>query len=188
MAKREKAPNPNRINTGDPRTRQAFLGDADVKALVPVDGLSEEELKQMDQEIFGSSRVATHHVNRLLKESIHACEKIVGRVDSHTKMKIAQDYIFSAFLHPKIRRQFLKAAYENPLAAAKLGVAMMPKDINVEITQQQGVILVPMRMENTEDWEKKALAAVSGGEPIEVERLEPRVPSWDDIVAEGEKP
>jgi len=174
MAKSKKIP------TGDPELRLALLQDADVDEVV----MTPEELKEMDHEIFGACRVANKYANQIVKDRIHGTINS-GGIDSHSKMKIAQDYLTTAFLHPRIRQSFLKAIEKNPIAAAKLLVAMMPKDINVEVTQQQGVILVPMRMENVEDWEKKAIASLSGGEIIEGEAGEPRLKSWDDLIAEG---
>lgn len=168
-----------RISTGDPEKRLELLQDADVDDVV----MSQDELKAMDHEIFGACRVANKYANQIVKDRIHGTINS-GGVDSHSKMKIAQDYLTTAFLHPVLRQAFLKAAIKNPIGAAKLVVAMMPKDINVEVTQQQGVILVPMRMENVEDWEKKVIQELSNGTTIEGEQT-PRVTSWDDLVAEG---
>ena len=182
-----------KIPTGDRKDRLALAGEADVTGLVrrvqeeaqEVVGLTDAEVDEMDKEIWSTIRVARRYTNQVLKDAIHGTSRITGGIDSHAKMKIGQDLLVSAMLHPKIRKSLLRAMHENPIAGAKLMVAMMPKDINVEVTQQQGVILVPMRMDNVDEWEKKAIEGITG-EVIDVQGEEPRVQCRSDAAAGGD--
>lgn len=166
----------NKQSTGDPALRKALIEET--ANLIPTPA----ELDEMDKEIFKGCGVAKHHAGQMLKDRIFG---LMHRETTHSKMKIALDWISTAFLHPVFRKRLLMAALEDPLAFARIMAALMPKDINVQVTKQQGVILVPMRMENVEDWEAKAIAEMSGGETIEMEAQEPRVGSWEEIVAGG---
>ena len=162
----------NKVQTGSPAQRKALIQD--VGDLLP----SDADIERIDREVFTSCGVGQANLVKLWKDQIHGR---LGKADTHSKMKVAQDWLTTAFMHPELRRAFLRKAFEDPIAVAKLVVAMMPKELNVEVSQQQGVVLVPMRMESIDDWEKKVLSGELMGDLSE----KPRVGSWDDIVAEG---
>lgn len=155
-----------------------------VGGLLPAGNEVEPDWLKIDDEVFKGCTVAQRYANQIIRDTIHGT-KVPGTVDSHQKMKIAQDFIAGIFLHPIMRRRFLQAWHDDPIAGTKLLVSVMPKELNVNIEERKGVILVPMRMENVEEWEKKALAG-SAGETIEGQET-PRVASWDDLVAEEKK-
>ena len=74
----------------------------------------------------------------------------------HQKMKIAQDFIMGAVLSPEIGEAFLEEARLKPMEAMKLAVAIMPKELNIDVQHKQGVIMVPMREDSFEAWLEKA--------------------------------
>lgn len=73
----------------------------------------------------------------------------------HQKMKVAQDFLVGVFLSPEIGVRFVEQAMEDPMAAAKLAVALMPKELHVDVENRTGVIMVPMREENFEQWQAR---------------------------------
>jgi hypothetical protein len=174
MGKSEKVPTGMRTR----KDRVALLKD---NPLLP----TPEEIRALDREIMRECTVANKHARLLTQEMADGDEKSIGQLSSHSKMKLQQDFFVTAFMHPVMRRRFLEKCYEDPVALAKLSAAMMPKELNVEINQNQGVILVPMRMENVDEWEKKAIASLSDGDTIEGESLPPRVDDWDDLINKG---
>lgn len=137
-----------------------------------------ELIEAMDRDIVNDCRVANRRVENWVADIARGQ---LRELDTHSKMKTAQDWTTTLFLHPSLRRQFIKQSMKNPLALAKLVVAMMPKELNVEVNNMQGVILVPMRA-NLDEWEKQVLA---DGRVIEGETLEPRVDNWEDLISKG---
>ena len=75
-----------------------------------------------------------------------------GGMTTHQKMKIAQDFLVTAFMQPEIGVRFLEAARLDPLAMAKLTFSVMPKELHVDVQQQSGVVILPMKAESLETW------------------------------------
>ena len=122
--------------------------------------LNEDALIVMDRQIMAECRVA--HAQFKAKDPAHAGPDSVRSMTSHQKMKVVQDYWATAFLHPTMRRRFLAKAAEEPVQFARIMASVMPKELNVDVTQQKGVLLVPMRMESMEEWEKRAIETING--------------------------
>jgi hypothetical protein len=82
---------------------------------------------------------------------------------THQKMKIAQDFLVTAFMSPEIGVRFLEAAKLDPIAMAKLTFSVMPKELHVDVQQQSGVVILPMKAESLETW-LSTVAKHDGGE------------------------
>ena len=122
--------------------------------------LNEDALIVMDKDIMNECRVA--HAQFHKNDAAHVGPDSVRNMTSHQKMKVVQDYWATAFLHPTMRRRFLAKAAEEPVQFARIMASVMPKELNVDVTQQKGVLLVPMRMESMEEWEKRAIETING--------------------------
>lgn len=175
MAKSKKVPTGMQTR----KDRLALLDDCG--SILP----SKEDMRVLDREIMKQCTVAHKHARVLSEQMAEGNAESVGQLNSHSKMKLAQDFLVTAFMHPVLRRRFLEECVDDPMALAKLTMSTMPKELNVEINQTQGVILVPMRMENVDEWEKKAIAALSDGDTIDGEELPPRVDNWEDLISKG---
>jgi hypothetical protein len=139
-----------------------------------------DEVYAMDKAIMEETRVA----HAQFKKKNPACrgEESVRELTTHQKMKVLQDYWTTAFLQQPMRVRFLQAALEDPIGVAKIVASMMPKELNVEVTKKEGVILVPMRMDNVEDWERMAMREL-GGPVIEGEAVETsNADEWESLV------
>lgn len=75
-----------------------------------------------------------------------------GTMTTHQKMKVAQDFLVSAFMSPEIGVPFLQACILDPIAGAKLAISIMPKELHVDVQQQTGVVMVPMKADSLEAW------------------------------------
>ena len=143
--------------------RKDLIQGADELVSIAANGLmelNEDALICMDKEIMNECRVA--HAQFKERDPKHASPDSVRSMTSHQKMKVVQDYWATAFLHPIMRRRFLAKAAEEPVQFARIMASVMPKELNVDVTQQKGVLLVPMRMESMEEWEKRAIETING--------------------------
>ena len=109
---------------------------------------------------------------------------------THQKMKIALDFFATTWAQPEIQEKFVERVLEkdNVIQFAKLMASMMPKELNVEVTQQKGVILVPMRLDDPDEWEKQAQKQIDShiieAEPLEIKHVQ----EWEDLVYGAPKP
>ena len=96
------------------------------------------------------ARVASKHINSVSKDE-EGLPKF-NDLTTHQKMKIAQDFMITAFMSPEIGVRFLEAGKQDPIAFAKLALSLMPKELHVDVQQQTGVVLLPMKAESLEAW------------------------------------
>lgn len=75
-----------------------------------------------------------------------------GGMSTHQKMKVAQDFLVTAFMTPEIGVRFIEACMQDPIAMAKLTMSIMPKELHVDVEHKSGVVMLPMKAESVEAW------------------------------------
>ena len=106
----------------------------------------------------------TKYVGRLDEDGCQPFESLT----THQKMKITQDFMATAFLQPEIGVRVIEAFMQDPIAFAKLTLSTHPKELHVDVTQQSGVVLLPMKAESLEAWMKTVADHTNRDKAIDV--------------------
>jgi hypothetical protein len=136
-----------------------------VKQFLP----TERDAMEIYQTVKKDSKVASKNI-RMLPDGTPdwSC------MTTHQKMKVAQDFLTGVFLSPEVGVRFIQQAMEDPMAAAKLVTSIMPKELNIEVENKTGVIMVPMREESFDQW----IGRVNN----QAKTVRQEAQNWDDIL------
>ena len=76
--------------------------------------------------------------------------------NARTKQRAVVDFVGSVFVSHEFRKRFVKAALEDPLTVAKLYFSTLPKDVEVSVNQQVGIVILPGKAGSVADWMEMA--------------------------------
>ena len=98
-----------------------------------------------------------------------------AKMTARDQMRMAQMFLVTAFMTPEIGSRFIEAIKDDPIAAAKLVVAISPKELHVEMNQTSGVVLLPMKVSSLEAW-----SALADSHSPELKVINPE-DAWKDL-------
>lgn len=76
--------------------------------------------------------------------------------NARDKQRAVVDFVGSVFISHEFRKRFVKAALEDPLTVAKLYFSTLPKDVEVSVNQQVGIVILPGKAGSVADWMEMA--------------------------------
>lgn len=146
--------------------------------------LSDVRLDELAHRIWKQSQVAQRRLNqRTMVYQSNGIAKEYGALNARDRAKVAADFISNVTGIQEYRKAYIQWAVENPGQHMKLQVAIMPKEIEVDVNANMGVIVLPAKMGSVREWEQAAIGNTVDGEVTET--ASPKE-VWDNILEEEE--
>ena len=147
------------------RARKALMEDVDPEELAATAG-------QVAHEAWKQVKIMKAHQH---KNFIRApgCGDAVpfGWLNVRQKQRAMSDWMLSMSATSAMREAYAKAALLDPIAHMKIVVSLMPKELEVQVSGNVGIVVLPAKVGSTQEWVDMATGKEPKGEILDAEAV-----------------